>query len=410
MAPPKQTTEPIGGTGLLLLGGGARAAYAVGFLRCLARRLPDRCDFTAIAGVSSGAINAAYLASQPGAFHERAHRLAELWERLEPDSVMRVGTLDLLGKVLFWGARLVGGGKKAVPRPRALVDCEPLRRLLDDELNAHGGHDDQIPGIAARLVEGPLRSVLLTTTSYTTGESVVWSQGAELPELWRRGGRRAVSTELTVRHVMASAALPLLFPAQRLGDEWHGDGEVRLDSPLSPLVALGVDRIFVVSTHHGQIRERPEGFATDYPSPGQVAGTVVNAAFLHHLSSDVRRLRRVNHLVDRGYSERAGDGAAFRKIGLYVLRPSCDLEAVAGRRAGELPPALRWMIRGLGTHATASPGVLSLLSFQPDYIRELLRTGEEDAERQRDAIRDFLDGEEVCEPQARTELDELRLR
>ena len=402
--------EPIGGTGLLLLGGGARAAYSVGFLRCLARRLPDRLRFSAIAGVSSGAINAAYLASRPGSFQDRVRGLAELWESLQPDSVMRVGTLDLLKKTVFWGVRLIGGGTDVVPSPRALVDCEPLRRLLCTKLGETDSQDDDLRGLADRLDDGPLRSLLLATTSYTTGESVIWSQGTSLPDSWRRGGRRAEATDLTVRHVMASASLPLLFPAVQLGEEWHGDGEIRLDSPLAPLVALGVDRIFVVSTHHGEVHERPEGFASGYPAPGQVAGTVVNAAFLHHLSNDVRRLRRVNHLVERRDGDEGEGDAAFRKVGLYVLRPSRDLEALAGQRERSLPWALRWMIRGLGTHATASPGILSLLSFQPDYIGELMRTGEEDAERQRDAIRDFLDGEEVCEPEAQTDVDVLRLR
>ena len=379
----------------------------MGFLRCLARRLPDACDFTAIAGVSSGAINTAYLASRPGTFEERVAGLAELWEGLEPEAVMRVGTLDLLKKIVFWGTRLVSGGTDVVPVPRALVDCDPLRDLLHQTLADDEG--DGIRGIAEHLEEGPLRSVVLATTSYASGESVVWTQGTAISPLWARAGRRSESTELTVRHVMASASLPLLFPAVQLGDEWHGDGEIRLDSPLSPLVALGVDRILVVATHHGDMGERPEGLAKEYPPPGQVAGTVVNSAFLHHLSSDVRRLRRVNHLVDT-CSPAPGREDGFRKIGLYVLRPSCDLEAVAGKQEHALPWALRWMIRGLGTHQTASPGVLSLLSFQPDYIRKLMRTGDEDAERQSDAIKAFLHGEEVQEPQTVARLDDLKLR
>lgn len=417
------TQGRVGGTALLLLGGGARAAYSVGLLRCLARRLPERYDFTVIAGVSSGAINAAFLASRPGTFRERVAALADLWQGLEPSSVMDVRTVDLLKKILGWGAGLVGGGSAWMPTPRALVDCRPLQGLLRRELGDSG---DTIPGIQARLDGGPLRSVLLATTSYTTGESVIWSQGVPIPEEWARSGRRSESADLTVSHVMASASLPLLFPAVQLDDEWHGDGEVRLDSPLSPLIALGVDRILVVSTHHAQARARPEGFARGYPPPGQVAGTVVNAAFLHHLSTDERRLRRVNHLVDRcgddppgsdddrsdddGLDGLSDDDRHFRRVGLYVLRPSSDLEALAGQREPALPTPLRWMIRGLGTHSTASPGLLSLISFQPDYLRELIQQGEADAEAQSEAIRSFIQGEDVDVPQASTHVDELRLR
>lgn len=380
------------------MGGGARAAYSVGFLRGLADGLPGEPRFPILSGVSAGAINVAYLASRAGSFRARTRGLSEIWRALTPESVMRVGSIDFLENVVLWGFGLLGGGSGFLPRPRGLVDCSPLWDLLREELADPEG---RIRGLDERLEASDPRSVLVSTCSYTSGEWVVWSEGRPLPESWAHAGRRTEHGALTVDHVIASGALPIVFPAVRLGDEWHGDGEIRSSAPLSPCVALGAERILAVSTHHGHRPSRHRSGGEDHPSPGRVAGTVMNSPFLHDLANDARRLRQVNELVDRcGGGEpdpRRGEASHQRKVGLYVVRPSRNLEEMAAEHAPHLPWTLRHMIRGLGTDGKPSAGLVSLLSFQPEYLHALMELGEEDAARRIDRVQAFLEGEDVRE-------------
>jgi NTE family protein len=194
---------------------------------------------------------------------------------------------------------------------------------------------------------------------------------------------------MTVDHVMASAALPLVFPAVRLGKKWYGDGGIRLSSPLSPPMHLGAGRIFAVSTRYARTQEEADTPTIEgYPPPAQVLGNLMNSIFLDVLDQDARRLERINTLLRRLPPELHGD---LRPIGLLVLRPSEDLGKLAGQYELRLPSALRFLTRGLGTRETKSPDFLSLLMFQPDYLRRLIELGERDAESRSAAIRAFLD-------------------
>lgn len=375
------------GVALVMLGGGARAAYQVGFLRCLARRMPE-VRFPIFMGVSSGAINAAHLASRCDAFPEAVNELAELWAGLTSEKVMRTGTLSLLRNVLLWGLRLVSGGGPWAPEVRGLVDCAPLRTLLGDFL---AGPDGPIEGIDRNVEAGRLHAVALATTSYTSGQSVTWIHGCDVPESWERAGRRGVCTKLTVDHVMASAALPMIFPAVSLDGEWYGDGAVRLPAPLFPAIQLGADRILAVSTHHSEAgTDRERRVVDGYPPLAQVVGTVFGSVFLDALREDARRLERINALL----RECPGPSATgLRPVDLFVMRPSRDLAELAGDYEKTLPWAFRFMTRGLGTRETRSPDFLSLVLFEPGYLRLLMELGEEDAWARADELEAFLRGE-----------------
>jgi len=372
---------------IALTGGGARAAYQVGMLVWLARRFPDL-EVPILTGVSAGAVNAGHLAAHPGNFRAAVSELARLWSDLTPEDVFRVDTRSLAGHVARWAARLTVGGLTRTPAVRGLVDTTPLRRLLTDVLAA--GENGEIVGIADNLRRGRLKAIAVSTTSYGTGRSVAWAQGREI-QGWERPNRVGVQTALTVDHIMASAALPLFFPAVRLGDDWHGDGGIRLAAPLSPALHLGAGRIIAISTRHAASpAEAATPVTVGYPPPAQVLGVLMNAIFLDVIDQDALRLERLNRLLRR-LPEDQRDG--LRIVDLLVLRPSRDLGRLARDYEPRLPGAFRLLTRSLGTRQTLSPDALSLVMFQSDYLRRLIEMGEADAEARAEEIERFVKGE-----------------
>lgn len=371
--------------GVVMGGGGARAAYQVGFLRHVARRFPEL-QLPYITGVSAGAINAALLASHHGTFLQAVNELSHLWSNLTVDHVFRVDSKSLALNVVRWIRQLGTGGVASSTNVRGLVDTTPLRGYLAEALHAVDG---ELTGVRYNLEQGRLRALAISTSSYSTGNSVTWLQGNDI-EPWERPQRLTECATMTVDHIMASAALPLLFPAIQLGNRWYGDGGIRLTAPLSPALHLGARRIMAISTRH-----RKRGAAVDeelvhgYPPPAQVLGVLLNAIFLDLLDNDAFRLERLNRLLEV-LPEKQRHG--LEPVKLLVLRPSQDLGKLAGDFEAQLPRAFRFLTRGLGTRETKSPDVLSLILFQPDYVRTLVEFGEEDAEARSDEIGEFLLG------------------
>jgi NTE family protein len=378
--------------GIVLTGGGARAAYQVGFLRCLAARHPEL-RFSIITGVSAGAINAAFLAAHGGTTPQAIAELAELWLALTPDRVFRVDSAALLRAVGRWGTRLVSGGSFLAPEVRGLVDTAPLRRYLRRTLAT--SEDGTIPGIEQNLERGLLRAVAVSAVDYATGRTMTFIQGREVA-LWQRPMRRTCEARLGVDHVMASSALPLLFPAVQVGTSWYGDGGIRLSAPLSPALHLGADRILAISTRYQlSSEEAAEPLISGYPPPIQVAGVLMNAIFLDLIDQDARRLGLINQILERLPREEWG---ALRRVRLVVLRPSRNLGRLASQFEPELPRAFRFLTRGLGTRETKSPDLLSMLMFQPDYLRLMIELGEEDARAREADIAALLDGATETKP------------
>jgi NTE family protein len=372
---------------LVLSGGGARAAYQVGFLRLLAREFPGIVP-DVLTGVSAGGINAAYLAARQEPFREKVDQLAKIWRGIRIDQVFRVDLRDLASRGVRWGGRLLAGGKYPLRPARSMVDTDPLRELLETMLEAVDG---ELVGIAKSLEAGWLRAAALTASSYTTGQSVTWVQaGQECGiQTWERPQRTSVACPLRVDHVLASSSLPFFFPAVDVDGAWYGDGGIRLTSPLSPAVHLGARRIIAVSTRYARTREdaqRP--VISSYPPPAQVGGVLYNAIFLDQLDADAFSLRQINRLVAK-LPEAERDG--LRHIDLLLLRPSVDLGRLANEYEPELPRAFRFLTRGLGTRETRSNDMLSLVMFQSDYATRLIQLGEEDALRRLPDIRRFLE-------------------
>ncbi len=371
----------------MLSGGGARAAYQVGFLRHIASRHPDLAPGI-LTGVSAGGIIASFLASKPGRFVDRVDALSTTWSLLGIDDVFKVDARHLTTRVGRWAMRLLSGGAPGAPTARSLVDTSPLHSLLVRMLDAEP--DGTLAGIGRSIREGRLCSIALTASSYTTGQSVTWVQGQGTAKVltWEGSQRESVGGPICVDHVMASAALPFIFPAIDIGGAWYGDGGIRLTAPLSPAILLGAQKILAVSTRYARSREEARSPAVSgYPPPAQVAGVLLNAVFLDLLDSDALRLRQLNTLVDRlPPSERD----SLRHIDLLVLRPSRDLGRLANEFEAKLPNPFRFLVRGLGSRETRSNDLLSLVMFQEDYIARLIELGEMDARARAEEIDRFL--------------------
>ena len=369
---------------IVMSGGGARAAYQVGFLRAITRELPDL-EPEILTGVSAGAINATYLASRPGTFAERVNALADLWSGLHPDQVMRTGAFGLGKLALMWALRLAAGGRYRPRGLRGLIDTQPLRELLHGLLAPSG---EVLPGVQERIDGRGLKAIAITASSYSTGQSITFFQGRDVVD-WERPNRRSRMGPLTVEHVMASSALPLLFPAVRLSDGWYGDGGIRLTSPLSPAIHLGAARILAISTRFGRsAREADQPVIDDYPPPAQVASLLLNAIFLDQLDGDALRLQVTNRLLKELPPEERG---TLRPVELQIWRPSQDLGRCANDYEACLPRPLRFLSRGAGTLETRSNDLLSLIMFQSDYLTRLVEIGEHDARLHMAEILPFMD-------------------
>ena len=373
-----------GDLGLILGGGGARAAYQVGVLQGIVEEFPDLCP-EILNGVSAGAINAAALANRKGGYRERVAVLVELWSQLTVDQVFRSDTSSLLFQALKSAfATLVGGGGKNTEGYRSLVDTTPLRDLLCLALDAPDG---SLKGVDENLASTGLKAISLVGTHYATGHSVTWFQGGE-PNTWSRMGRHGVRTELTVEHIMASSALPLFFPAVEVDGAYYGDGGIRQHTPLAPAIHLGATRLLSISTRYGNEKTPyPPTEPERYPQPAQILGVLMNAVFLDVLDHDVLVAERVNRLLARAPEIQ---DRTLRPLRILSLRPSVDLGRLAGEYEPRLPGMFRFLTRRLGTKKADSTDALSMVMFQPDYLQRLIEIGRADALRQRAEIGDLL--------------------
>jgi NTE family protein len=357
-----------GEPGLVLPGGGARAAYQVGVLKAIAA-LSDchTLPFRTVAGVSAGAINAMGLARRANDFQDAVEHLERLWTDMKTSDVfvMEYSTIQ----------RFLSKGNK----PASLLNNAPLRDLLAREV----GND----GAVARHVEhGILDGLAVTASNYSTGEATTFFQAH--PELvaWHTRRRHSVATEIGVPHLLGSSALPLLFPAERIGDEYFVDGSLRMTQPLSPVIKMGADRILVIGVRNESL---PVGDAGG-PQPGiaEVAGYTLDSLFSENLNTDIERLEGMNQLVDAIPFWRRRN-LRKRRIEVMVIRPSADLRKIASDFSVQMPRGVRLFLRTVGGwgHEWRMP---SYLLFDGKFTQALVDLGYRDGLKARPALQAFF--------------------
>ncbi len=375
--------------GLVLTGGGARAAYQVGALRALAdlrgRRGPS--PFRIFAGVSAGAINAVSIAAGADDFELATSRLAETWRQLTPDRVYRTDARGLVAIGSRWVKDLSAGAIFGSSHINYLLDTQPLRDLLAETL--------PLALLGQHFKQGLLRGVAVSTTSYASGLAVSFFDGAKDIEPWFRRTRIGIRQRLRLPHVLASAAIPIFFPPVRIHGLFYGDGCVRMTAPLSPAIHLGADRILALGVQslppvelppeHGRAPRR------DWLPPSEIVGILLNSVFLDSLEADVERLERVNHTLR--FVPPGDHGTAhlpLRSIPTLVLRPSQDLGTLAADQYRRVPRMLRYLLKGIGATGETGSDLLSYLAFEPEYVGRLFELGYADTMRHRVEVEAFL--------------------
>ena len=378
-------TPRRGGLALVLTGGGARAAYQVGVLRFLAGERPDL-PIPILTGVSAGSINASFLACRNGTFSAAVHRLVEIWLGMSVDRLFRTGPFALVSRAGRMGLRLSSGGLRYAPHAEGLVDTQPMRRFLEQNLGRVDGEFNQLESNFAR---GALSAFAITAIDWSTGETVDWIAGPGL-DAWKTPNRRAEICAIGVEQVMGSSAIPILFPAVRVAGSWYGDGGVREADPLFPAAHLGADRILAVSTKPSPTVDGAPIFGRRrYPPLAQILGVLSNAIFLDVLEDDFARLERHRQLVEMVPPEQRGPERPVRGL---LLRPSQDIGLLAARYESRLPATFRFLLGGVGTREVEGGDFISLIMFVSEYLASLIDLGHRDAEARGDELLAFVDG------------------
>ena len=370
--------------GLILTGGGARAAYQVGFLRAVSHMLPRGTPnpFSIICGTSAGAINAAALASNATDFHRAVRQILLIWKYFHVGQVYRSDVLGVFGTGLRWFmAMLMGGlGKN---NPSSLLDNSPLSQLLRERLD--------LSGIRRSIDAGTLYALSITVSGYSSGQSVSFFQGVQGLSGWQRARRIGIPEIIDFEHLLASSALPFIFPAVPLRREFFGDGSMRQIAPISPALHLGADRVVVIGVGR-QIQNNPQRTRmAGYPSLAQIAGHALNSIFLDSLEVDIERLQRINNTIKMIPREtRDKHNMQLREVDVLVISPSEEIDRIAASYAHELPRSIRFLLRGLGARRTGGATLTSYLLFEPAYCRALIALGYKDTMARREEILKFI--------------------
>jgi NTE family protein len=368
--------------GLVLPGGGARAAYQVGVLRAIADLLPARSanPFPVVTGTSAGAVNATAIAVHADRFRVAIGNLERVWRNFQVNQVFRSDTATMMRSGLHWLLAMMSGGW-LLPPPKSLFDNAPLRELLAVQFD--------FAGVRRAIDAGHLDALAMSAAGYISARSVSFFEARSGSQPWTRMRRAGQPTELSLDHLMASVAVPFLFPPVLMGEEYYGDGAMREANPFSAAIHLGAERLLVIGTRNES--RSPSAAPPLCPTFGQIFGYMLDSLFSDGLYSDLERLTQLNDIVAK-VGPITADGTRLRQIDMLVILPSRDLSEIARHHIGSLPRALRILLRTMGALNTGGGQLMSYLLFQDTYTRELIALGYQDAMKRSDDLLAFLGG------------------
>lgn len=382
--PEKRRAAVTPRVGLVLTGGGARAAYQVGVLRAIAELLPDkrRNPFPVICGTSAGAINATSIAVSANDFGEGIRQLEAVWSNFHVDQIYRADFVGAVHNTLRCLLSLVSA-EYGQRNPISLLDNSPLHALLRSRF--------PFRSIQYGIRTGALHALGLTAWGYTSGQSVTFYQAAREVTPWKRAQRLGIPVDIGVQHLMASSSIPFIFPAVRLNREYFGDGSMRQLAPISPALHLGADKVLIIGVRKMVTDEPKRVSATGYPPFAQIAGHALNSIFVDSLDVDLERLLRINQTLKliphEVFKER---NVALRPVAAMMISPSQGINEIAQKYAHTLPWIMRYLYRAIGAMGPNGSTLLSYVLFEALFCRDLIELGHNDTLQQKDELLKFI--------------------
>lgn len=372
--------------GLILTGGGARAAYQVGVLKAIAEFMPyrSRMPFDVVCGTSAGALNAVTLTVNARHFRKGVRYLHNIWNNARINDIYRS---DVIGVAANSGRWIMGLVLSVLGSNRynrvSLLDNRPMRTFLERTLPCEL--------IQQNIDDGLLHAVSVTASGYGSGHSVTFYQGVPDIKPWKRARRVGVPTQISIQHMLASSAIPFMFPAVHVNREFFGDGSMRQIAPISSALHLGAERVLVVGVGHGALEEEQKRSKIDgYPSLAEIAGHALDSIFIDGLEVDLERLYRINHTISM-IPEELRNNVNLQHVEALVITPSQPLEKVAERHIANLPWTIRILLRLVGVMRGSGANLVSYLLFDKHYCRALIDLGYQDAFKRRDEILRFFE-------------------